>query len=57
MVVGLGEGGGCVEFILATVRMQKLAFDGVPLDLYETMRRYLAVVGRRVAGKRGKHSR
>lgn len=34
VVVGLGEGGGGVEAILAAVRMKKLAVDGVPLDLY-----------------------
>lgn len=34
VVVGLGERGGCVEVILAAVRVEELAVDSVPLDLH-----------------------
>ena len=34
VVVGLGKGGGGVEFVFAAVRVEEPAVDGVPLDLY-----------------------
>lgn len=54
VVVGLGEGGGCVEVIFAAVGVEELAVEGGPLDLDgDTMRQSSLVNEMGVAPRNG----